>query len=115
MTARRQGADGRPEWLQGLFGTRAEGARRSPGQGAGEISYRVTIPCTRAQGEAIGDGEDPFADSDSPPVVVADEPDESMPDDWVIHAYFEAEPSNEDLALLKRLGSGEPQIEYLED
>ena len=38
-----------------------------------------------------------------------------MPDDWVIHAYFEAEPSNEDLALLKRLGSGEPQIEYLED
>ena len=79
------------------------------------MSYRVTIPCTRAQGEAIADGEDLFADSDSPPVVVADEPDESRPDDWVIHAYFEAEPSDEDLAALKRLGTGEPQIEHLED
>jgi ribosomal protein L11 methyltransferase len=79
------------------------------------MSYRVTIPCTRAQGEAIADGEDPFADSDSPPVVVADEPDESRPDDWVIHAYFEAEPSDENLAALKRLGTGEPQIEHLED
>jgi len=47
--------------------------------------------------------------------VVADEPDESRPDDWVIHAYFEAEPSDEELAALSRLGRGEPQIEHLED
>ena len=47
--------------------------------------------------------------------MVADEPDESRPDDWVIHAYFEAEPSDEDLALLKRLGSGDLEIEHLED
>ena len=33
----------------------------------------------------------------------------------MIHAYFEAEPSDEDLAALKRLGTGEPQIEHLED
>jgi ribosomal protein L11 methyltransferase len=48
-------------------------------------------------------------------VVVADEPDETKPDEWVIHAYFDAEPSDEDLAALKRLGTGEPQIEHLED
>ena len=47
--------------------------------------------------------------------MVADEPDESRPDDWVIHAYFEAEPSDEELAALSRLGRGEPQIEHLED
>ena len=30
---------------------------------------------------------------DPRPVLVADEPDESRPDDWLIHAYFEHEPS----------------------
>ena len=33
----------------------------------------------------------------------------------MIHAYFETEPSDEELAALKRLGIGEPQIEHLED
>ena len=33
----------------------------------------------------------------------------------MIHAYFETEPSAEDLTLLKRLGRGEPQVEHLED
>ena len=33
----------------------------------------------------------------------------------MIHAYFETEPSEEELAALKRLGRGEPQIEHLED
>ena len=56
-----------------------------------------------------------FPDSPSPPVVVADEPDESRPDDWLIHAYFDSEPSYHDLAELKRLGTGDPQIEHLED
>ena len=63
----------------------------------GEISYRVTIPCTRAQGEAIADAEDLFPDSASPPVVVADEPDESRPDEWLIHAYFDAAPTDDEI------------------
>jgi ribosomal protein L11 methyltransferase len=75
----------------------------------------VTIPCNRSQGEAIAHSEDLFADSTSPPVIVADEPDETKPDEWLIHAYFDGEPTDDDLAKLKRLGSGEPQIEHLED
>src|SRR5215207_8069097 len=77
------------------------------------MSFRVTIPCTRAQGERIGTGDDPFADRLAPPVLVADEPDESRPDDWLIHAYFERKPEAEDLAVLSRLGSGDPQVEEL--
>ena len=50
---------------------------------------------------------------DHPPVLVADEPDESRPDDWLIHAYFDHEPSAEELALLQSLGRGEPQLEQL--
>src|SRR3954451_8115381 len=76
------------------------------------MSVRVTVPCTRAQGEAIA-SSDLFTDSEHPPVLVADEPDESRPDDWLIHAYFEHSPSDEELAILDRLGSGAPQIEQL--
>ena len=77
------------------------------------MSFRVSISCSREQGERIGTGEDPFADRDDPPVLVADEPDESRPDDWVIHAYFERRPDADDLAVLRSLGHGEPLVEAL--
>ena len=56
-----------------------------------------------------------FLDSASPPVIVADEPDESKPDEWLIHAYFDAEPTDDEIAELRRLGTGEPEIDHLED
>jgi ribosomal protein L11 methyltransferase len=77
------------------------------------VSFRLTVPCTRAQGEAIGQADDLFADRNDPPVLVADESDQADPDAWLIHAYFEHEPTPDDIALLSRLGSGPPQIEQL--
>ena len=77
------------------------------------MSWRATVPCNRAQGEAIGEADDLFLDSDSPPVLVADEPDPARPDDWLIHAYFEHQPSDDELAALAGLGSGPPQAEQL--
>jgi ribosomal protein L11 methyltransferase len=74
------------------------------------MSFRVSIPCTRDQGAAIADGAEPFADHDDPPVLVADEPDESRPEDWLIHAYFERRPDDSDLAVLRSLGTGEPKL-----
>ena len=73
------------------------------------MSFRATVACTRAQGEAIADGEDLFPGV----VLVADEPDPAKPDDWLIHAYFEHAPTAEELRLLASLGSGEPRIEEL--
>lgn len=77
------------------------------------MSYRITIPCTRAQGEAIGAMNEVPGFGDGAPVLVADEPDGSRPDDWVIHAYFERAPSEDDLESLAALGSGEPYVEQL--
>ena len=77
------------------------------------MSWRVTIACSRADGEAIGTMEDLPEFGDNPPTLVADEPDESKPDEWLIHAYFDHEPRPEDLDLLKRLGSGPAHIEQL--
>lgn len=77
------------------------------------MSFRVTIPCTRAQGEAIAEADDLFPANENPPVLVADEPDETKPDDWVIHAYLDHEPRSDEIALLCSLGVGPPQIEKL--
>ena len=33
----------------------------------------------------------------------------------MIHAYFDSEPTDDELAELKQLGTGEPEIEHLED
>lgn len=77
------------------------------------MSFRVTVRCSRIQGEAIADAEDLFPDVPNPPVLVADEPDASKPDEWLIHAYFEHAPSGEELGILSGLGSGEARIEEL--
>ena len=79
------------------------------------MSFRVTIGCTRAQGEAIGAMEDLAGFGDNPPILVADEPDESRPDEWLIQAYLDHEPNAEEIALLSALGTGPPQVEQLGD
>lgn len=76
------------------------------------MSFRATLPCTRAQAEALPDADELVAGR-SPPVLVADEPDPAQPDAWLIHAYFDHPPSSEELAALRRLGSGEPQLKQL--
>ena len=76
------------------------------------MSWRVTVACTRAQAEALPDPAELGADG-RPPVIVADEPDPSRPDEWLLHAYFERAPTPEDLAMLGSLGSDEPHVEEL--
>ena len=78
------------------------------------MSWRVTLPCTRAEAEALPDSEDLFPFADQPPVIVADEPDPARPDDWRIHAYFAEQPTTQELVLLRRLAAGaDPDIEHL--
>jgi len=77
------------------------------------VSFRVTIACNRAQGEAIGAMEDISGFGENPPVLVADEPDESKPDEWLIHAYFDRPPTDQEIQLLARLGSSRPRVEQL--
>jgi len=74
------------------------------------VSWRVTLPCTRAQAEALPGADDLLPASADPPVLVVDEPDPSKPDDWLLHAYFDRVPSPEEMAALARLSSGEPRI-----
>jgi ribosomal protein L11 methyltransferase len=79
------------------------------------VSFRITISCTRAQGEAIAGTDDLFPGKANSPVLVSDEPDETRPDEWMIHAYFDDEPTSDEIALLSSLGSGPPHIEQLSE
>jgi ribosomal protein L11 methyltransferase len=73
------------------------------------VSFRVTVSCSRAQGEALTALDELFPDV----VLVADEPDPARPDDWLIHAYFEHPPTDDELAQLAKLGRDEPRVEEL--
>ena len=77
------------------------------------MSWRATVRCSKAQGEAIAHADDLLPGMANPPVLVADEPDAARPDDWLIHAYFDHAPTEDDLALLASLGSDQPQLEQL--
>jgi ribosomal protein L11 methyltransferase len=77
------------------------------------VSWRVTIPCSRSQGEAIGAMEDVPGFGENAPVLVADEPDAAKPDEWLIHAYFDHEPRAEELSALAHLGQGDARLEQL--
>ena len=78
------------------------------------MSWRVTLHCTRAEAEAVPDSDHLFQFSDSPPVIVADEPDPHAPEDWRIHAYFSDQPTTQELVLLGRMAAGgQPEVEHL--
>jgi ribosomal protein L11 methyltransferase len=78
------------------------------------MSWRVTFHCSRAEAEALPDADDLFPHDDSPPVLVVDEPDPAKPDDWRLHAYFEREPTLNELKMLSRLAGGNaPHIDRL--
>ena len=82
-------------------------------------SWKVTLPCTKAEAEALTEDIVPLAMLDSPPVLMTSEPDPERPDDWRMDAYFEDEPGPDDIALLLGLvpsaGGIAPVVEQLGD
>jgi ribosomal protein L11 methyltransferase len=82
-------------------------------------SWKVTLPCTKAEAEALKDDISPLAWLEFPPVLMTSEADGARPDEWRLDAYFDREPNAEMLALLAGLApsaSGtRPVVERVED
>ncbi len=82
-------------------------------------SWKVSLPCTKAEAEALKDDISPLAWLDFPPVLMTSESDGSRPDQWRLDAYFEGEPTAEMLKLLSGLAPSaagtEPAVERVED
>jgi ribosomal protein L11 methyltransferase len=82
-------------------------------------SWKVTLPCTRAEAEALKDDISPLAWLDFPPVLMTSEADGARPDEWRLDAYFEGEPTAEMLELLAGLAPSAagtlPGVEKVEE
>lgn len=84
----------------------------------GRESWKVSLPCTRAEGEAVADlGELPGFDP--APVVMSSEPDPARPDAWRLDVYVESEPDAALLAAVRALApsaaAAAPAVERIED
>ena len=80
------------------------------------VTWKVSLPCTKAEAEALKDDIPQFAALDSPPVLMTSEADG---DAWRMDAYFDAEPGQADIELLLALApsarDAEPKAERILD
>ena len=66
-------------------------------------SWKLTLPCNRAEAEALAGDVPELAGIDPAPVLVTSEPDPDKPDCWRLDAYFEGKPSRDVLRMVARL------------
>ncbi len=82
-------------------------------------SWKVTLPCTRAEAETLSEDIGPFAFLDTPPTIVTSEADATKPDDWRVDAYFEGKPDRGSIETLRRLvpsaARAEPVLKKIDD
>jgi ribosomal protein L11 methyltransferase len=82
-------------------------------------SWKVSLPCTKAEAEALKDDISPLAWLDFPPVLMTSEADSKTPEEWRLDAYFDHEPTAEMLDLLAGLAPSaagtSPAVERVED
>ncbi len=93
--------------------------RPSPvgGSATSRTSWKLTLPCTRAEAEAIDEGDG--LDLDPMPTLTTTEDVVDDAEHWRIDAYFEDEPSAAQIAAIRALvpsaGDTAPTIEPLPD
>ena len=82
-------------------------------------SWKITLPCTRDEAEAIDFEGAELLGIDPAPVLLTSE---TIPDDplaWQIEAYFESKPGKAEIAALQTLvpsaGKAKPLVEKLPD
>jgi ribosomal protein L11 methyltransferase len=68
-----------------------------------ENCWKLTLPCTRAEAEAINGDIMELAMMESAPVIITREPDEHKPHLWQLDAYFEGKPDRKSIALIQSL------------
>jgi ribosomal protein L11 methyltransferase len=82
-------------------------------------SWKISLPCTRAEAEALKEDISPLAWLDFPPVLMTSESDPATPEAWRLNAYFDHEPTAEMLGMLAALAPSAaaiaPAVEKVED
>lgn len=66
-------------------------------------SWKLTLPCTRAEAEAIDAGELELLEIEPTPVLLTSERVPDDPNSWQLEAYFESKPNSAALAAVAAL------------
>jgi ribosomal protein L11 methyltransferase len=81
-------------------------------------SWKITLPCTRLEAEALASATDPFPTLDEPPVLNTMEPDETKPEEWLLEAYTDGKPGTAIIAAVQALVPSakklKPKVEKVE-
>src|SRR4051812_44987678 len=84
--------------------------------GGDGVAWKVSLPCTRAEAEALTGDIPQLSALESPPVLMTSEAEGEA---WRMDAYFEAEPGPADIALLLALApsarGAAPRAEKIDD
>lgn len=82
-------------------------------------SWKLVLPCTKAEAEAIADDIGALAELDPPPTLMTSEPDPAREDDWLLEAYFEGKPTKSEIRLVRLLVPSadrvDPELERIAD
>jgi ribosomal protein L11 methyltransferase len=65
------------------------------------MSWKITLPCTRKEAEALHDDEEWLASLDPVPSIVADELEAFNDDKWRLEAYFPGKPGKDVIASIQ--------------
>jgi ribosomal protein L11 methyltransferase len=66
-------------------------------------SWKLSLPCTRAEAEQLHDENAALASMDPPPVLMTREHDDTRAGRWELNAYFEGRPDARSVALIQSL------------
>jgi ribosomal protein L11 methyltransferase len=73
-------------------------------------SWKLTLPCTRAEAEALDGDIAALAMLDNPPVLMTSETETDNPDSWRLDAYFEGKPNATTVKLIRTLVPSARQV-----
>ncbi|ARS26586.1 50S ribosomal protein L11 methyltransferase [Sphingomonas sp. KC8] len=96
---------------------KGDGVTGFPFDAAREGSWKLTLPCTKSEAEALAEDVPALAMLDPSPTVMTSEPDPTKPDVWQMDAYFENRPDAELIGIIRSLAPSaadqEPVIEHI--
>ncbi|SNS49713.1 [LSU ribosomal protein L11P]-lysine N-methyltransferase [Sphingomonas laterariae] len=98
---------------------KGDGVTGFPFDAPREGSWKLTLPCTKIEGEQLAEDVPALLSFDPPPTLMTSEPDPDRPDDWQLDAYFETRPDDAAIALIRGLvpsaANVEPLLEHIDE
>ncbi|MBK6706424.1 MAG: 50S ribosomal protein L11 methyltransferase [Sphingomonadales bacterium] len=79
------------------------------------MNWKVTLPCSRGEAEAMHEHDEWLEQFNNLPTLVADELEAFNDAKWSIQAYFRSEPEAHDIALLETRLGARAVVEQLPD